>query len=37
MSDWGWVIAAYAVVYGTLLAYVSVLVVRRRRLGAGSR
>lgn len=32
MSDWGWVGIAYAVVYGTLAAYVAALIVRTRRL-----
>jgi len=33
MTDWGWVGLAFAVVYGTLIGYVAVLVRRTARLG----
>ena len=31
MNDWGWVTAAYVVVYGGLIGYVVSLFVRTRR------
>lgn len=31
MTDWGWVVFAYVVVYGTLFAYALSLVHRTRR------
>jgi len=37
VSDWGWVVFGYAVLYGTLAAYVASIAYRlrqaRRRLG----
>jgi acyl-coenzyme A synthetase/AMP-(fatty) acid ligase len=34
VSDWGWVTAAYLIVYGTLIVYTASLVVRTRRARA---
>jgi len=31
MTDWGWVAFAYTLVYGTLIGYVTSLVMRTRR------
>jgi acyl-coenzyme A synthetase/AMP-(fatty) acid ligase len=32
MTDWGWVTLAFAIVYGTLVTYVTMLMRRNSRL-----
>jgi acyl-coenzyme A synthetase/AMP-(fatty) acid ligase len=37
MTDWGWVTLAFSIVYGTLVAYVTILARRDSRLRRSGR